>query len=733
MARSLSSRLTATLAVGMAFVCCGELTRGVVRGSEREVHWAYRAPQAEEPPLSQANGIDHFILNKLQQQSLAPAPEADRRVLMRRVYFDLVGLPPTPEEVEAFLADSSPKAYEELVDRLLADSRYGERWARHWLDLARYADTAGYEGDPERPHAWRYREYVIDALNNDKPYDLFVKEQIAGDEFHEHSRPTALPLPDPEKVVAVGFLRMAPFTEPRGDESRHELLSEMTATVGSVFLGMTLECAKCHDHKYDPIPAKDFYRMKAFFATVQIPPPVPEDIMQLGGPTPAEFYRPGEKEWADTLRAKYEQDLKAQEEELAQLKNTLQKQLTAALKRDNPVDLKEVDQAIDDQANKIFSAEDKRRFNQLRRHIFVLKNHVRRVQPVALSLTHSIGPPYGPVVPASYVSLRGQWDIRGEMVEPGFLSAITGNQEPAKIRLDPFKRYPTRSRRMALARWIASPENPLTARVMVNRIWQHHFGRGIVTTPSDFGKGGQRPTHPKLLDWLALSFVDSKWSIKAMHRLMLTSSTYRQSSQREDSRAAEVDPENKLLWRFPRQRLEAEVIRDSILAVSGRLNPEHGGLPIFPPLPEGLDKSQKVYGVNTWETSQGSEGRKRSVYIFQRRALNMPMMDVFDALVSNTSCAQRRTSVTPVQSLSLYNGEFTNTEALYFAKRVRESSGKQPAQQIQRAFQIALSRPPTAAEIDQVQAWFQSTESGDESLVGLCRILLNTNEFIYID
>lgn len=719
-----------------------ERTLGAPQGAEGEVHWAFQPPRSVEVPLSTGNRVDHFlprngidlfISRKLRQQGLSPAPQANRRVLMRRVYFDLIGLPPTPSEVDAFLANSSSRAYEELVDRLLADPRYGERWARHWLDLARYADTAGYEGDPERPHVWRYRDYVIDAMNDDKPYDLFIKEQIAGDEFHEHLGAGELPLTDPEKVVALGFLRMAPFTEPRGDETRHELLSEMTATVGSVFLGITLDCAKCHDHKYDPIPAKDFYRMKAFFETVQIPPPLRGDIMQLGGSMAAEFYRPGEKEWADTKRAKCEHDLKPAEEEFATLQKALQEKLTAALDRDEPVELKEVKTSVEDEANKTVSVEEKRRFGDLSRTIFILKNKLRRLQPVATSLTHSLGPPYGPSVPASYVMLRGEWNHRGEVVEPGFLSCITGDQQPARIRLDPFKRYPTRSRRMALAEWITSSDNPLTSRVMVNRIWQHHFGRGIVGTPSDFGDAGERPTHPELLDWLALRFVDQKWSIKAMHRLILTSSTYRQSSQKEDSRAVQIDPENELLWRFRRQRLEAEVIRDSILAVSGRLNHAWGGLPVFPPLPEGLDESQKVYGVNTWETSHDAEGLRRSIYIFQRRAMNMPMMDTFDALVSNTSCAQRRNSITPLQSLSLYNGEFANTEANYFANRIRNSSSEDPEDQIDLAFQIALSRSPTAAELEKVQALVGSAEPHEDSLLSLCRILLNVNEFVYID
>jgi len=520
-------------------------------------YWAFVKPVRPALPVVKnrqwaRNEIDLFLLNKLESQGLSPAPEADRRVLIRRLYFDLIGLPPTPQEVKAFVESRSPTAYEELVDQLLSDRRYGERWGRHWLDLARYADTNGYEGDAEFTHAWRYRDYVIDALNNDKPYDEFIREQIAGDELTPVLSAGPLAPPEPEKVVALTFLRLAPFTEPRGEESRDILLSEMTSTVSSVFLGLTVGCAKCHNHKYDMVPTKDFYRMKAFFATVQIEPARIDDVQQLGGPLPAEFYRGGEKEWADRNRAQCQKELDAAEAEFTKFQEPLLERLKrakrekAATKDKEELTLQDLQKAIDNEGDnsaslekkeQLFSVEEVQRFRQSKERVLRLKNAIERLAPVVMSLRNADGPPYGPSVPATHVLVRGEWDRPGEVVEPGFLSAITGNSDPAPLELDRYHRHPTRGRRITLARWIASADNPLTARVMVNRLWQHHFGRGIVETTSDFGKNGTPPSHPDLLDWLATRFVEEKWSIKAMHRLMLTSSAYRQSSQSDDSRA----------------------------------------------------------------------------------------------------------------------------------------------------------------------------------------------------
>ena len=937
--------------------------------------WPFYPPRTEQPPAVESdwvrNGIDAFVLQQLNEHDLQPAKQATDAALVRRLYFDLIGLPPSPKDIRDYQKDSSPDRWERLVDRLLDDSRYGERWARLWLDLARYADTAGYEGDPDLPHAWRYRDYVIDAFNNDKPYDRFIKEQIAGDEFKEIMGAGELPEVPPEHVVALTFLRLAPFTEPRGDETRHEMLSEMTSTVGSVFLGLTVGCAKCHDHKYDDISTKDFYRMKAFFATVSIPPPHRGDIYQIGGPLPAAFYRDGEQEWAQRRRAEFEQQISESKTQLHELRAELASRLkstsgfgmqamggslgndyvygqssvsdgqlhcstvtcdgetwtlysdgvqqketgsnagsnqgrwfgdlsdparvslgqymptagvaqengaykggfsqiliydhvlsekehseidqwltsgdpqagppaqglrvwfdasdpdanqetpqpatgahisawtdrisrltlsqtdtekqptlstvqgatsksvavhfdddlltgvlddadwaksqqgslvvvysaehtgegygfTVASDKDfiatfvNPVaaTVTNADQAIQTAGPDVISADEKHQLAWLKDRERLVKQQIARLSPNAMSLRHSLGPPYEPVVPTSRVMVRGEYDNPGEVVEPGFLSCITGNEEPAEIRLDPFKRWPTRSRRMALADWIASADNPLTARVMVNRLWHWHFGKGIVPTPSDFGQLSGGPSHPELLDWLADRFVEEGWSIKKMHRLMVTSATWRQTSLRIDPQATEKDPDNGLLWHFSRRRLEAEAVRDAVLAVSGRLNPDQHGLPIFPPLPDDIEERVK-YSNSKWNTQSGSEGRKRSIYIYQQRTLTTPFMQAFDSLVCDESRPRRSHSVTPLQALAMYNGRLVNEEAQYFAERVRETAGGADTESLVR--QAVLSAFSRDAETDEVEDMSQLVESDDSGLTRLCRVLMNSNEFVYVD
>ena len=723
-------------------------------------HWAFIQPRREEPPEGEnrewaRNGIDSFVLAKLEENGLDPAQEASRETLIRRLYFDLIGLPPPWTEVKAFVRDPSPDAYDRLVDRLLADPRHGERWARHWLDLSRYADTSGYEGDPENYHTWRYRDYVVDAFNSDKPYDQFVKEQIAGDEFVRSLSAAPLPAPEPEHVVALTFLRLAPFTEPRGERSRHELLSEMTSTVSSVFLGLTAGCAQCHDHKYDPIPIRDFYRLKAFFATVYVAPARPGDIFQIGGPQPAEFYRPGEKEWADGQRKRYQHDLKRAEDEFEAFQVPLLERLKAAKSEESgqgtddetsekkELTLSDLARAIKEEASgdsgssqgPLFSSEEKQKHAWHRRRIRVIKDLILRVEPSAMSVRTMDPPPYGPSVPTTYVLNRGQWDQPAEPVQPGFPSAVSGHSKPAElIQVDRYQRHPGHGRRMTLANWIASPENPLTARVMVNRLWQHRFGKGLAETSSDFGRNGAPPSHPELLDWLAIRFVDEDWSLKEMHRLMVTSSTYRQASRRRDDRGENADPANRLLWRFSRQRLEGELIRDSVLAVSGRLTPALGGPPVSPPLPAGLENElDSQYENNFWETSEGEEAHKRSLYVFQRRSLSLPLLQTFDAPALDASCDRRRTSVTPLQALSLYDGAFVNEESRHLAARVRELAGRDRASQIRHAFQLTLSRGPSAGETNQVMEFLANSTSDEEGLVGLCRVLLNSNEFVYVN
>ena len=380
----------------------------------------------------------------------------------------------------------------------------------------------------------------------------------------------------------------------------------------------------------------------------------------------------------------------------------------------------------------LFTDEERSRYEYLTQREKFANQHLKRLQPAAMSLRHSFGPPYEPGVPVSRVMIRGEYDNPGEVVEAGFPSCITGHQEPAAIRLDPFKRWPTRSRRMALASWIADKNNPLTARVLMNCLWHWHFGRGIVPSPSDFGQLSGGPSHPELLDWLANRFVEENWSIKSMHRLMVNSNTYRQSSLPFDDRAMEIDPDNKLLWRFRRKRLEAEAVRDAVLAVSGRLNPEQNGLPIFPPLPGDVGERVK-YSESKWDTQYGPEARKRSIYIYQQRTLAMPFMQVLDALVCDESRPRRRSSVTPLQALAMYNGNLVNEESRYFAERIRSEVGDDVQAQVERAFLLALSRHPTSEESRQIHQLVAKSEPREGRLIAMCRVLYNANEFVYVD
>ena len=761
--------------------------------------WPFEKPVKQAPPPVRngewvRNEIDAFILAELEERGIAPAQPASPSALARRVYFDLVGVPPTPQEMEAFLAGSSPGAYEKLIERLLADSRYGERWGRHWLDLARYGETSGLEGDGMIGNAWRYRDWVIAAFNSNMPYDRFVIQQIAGGD--EHSKTRNNYQPDPQGLIPTGFLRVAPWDRSNlvAAEVRQNYLSEVSSTTASVFLGLTMGCARCHDHKYDPIPQRDFYRFQAFFQAVQAGPPVE-----------APYRDEALAKTAEQKTKEYEERIKNGEEQkaLAALEDELLKKLIAARKeRSQGKDYKvedlrlelrlkkqriftdtekrthadlladanrtgdaeekasldayeaeligkltaaytsgSVDPAVRFEAldrgdvraeaqakysgESIFSLEEKNRHAELSSALDILRRRLNRWRPSVLAVTNVAGPPTGPEIAPTRILFRGDYLQPREAVEAGFPTCMTGREEPAKLETDRYRQFPTRGRRMTLAKWIASPDNPLTARVMVNRIWQHHFGHGIVRTPSDFGRNGERPSHPELLDWLAVRFVESGWDIKAVHKLMLLSSTYRQSADNP----ADPDPDNKLFSRFERRRLEAEAIRDSILTISGRLNPQMGGPSVFPPLPADLADFARYgrTGGLMWEPNEREEdARRRSVYIFQRRSLPLPMMAAFDATAFSESCDRRSSTTTPLQALSMMNGDLAHEESAHLAARIPKEAGDERAAQVRRAFALVLNRPPRADELDTFASY-----GGD--LASLCRVLLNSNEFLYTE
>ena len=697
-----------------------------------------------------------------------------------------------------FLSDKSAQAYEGLINRLLNDRRYGERWGRHWLDLARYGETSGLEGDGAIGNVWRYRDWVIEAFNANMPYDRFVILQLAGGD--EHSQTKNNYAPDVQGLIPTGFLRVAPWDRSNlvAAEVRQNYLSEVTSTTGSVFLGLTVGCARCHDHKYDPIPTRDFYRFQAFFNAVQAGAPVDvpfsDEALAARSKEQMEAYskRLGDGSEKRELDAFEEQLLKklvaAKVEaakgkpfEIADLRLELklkqqrlfteqeQQQhadlLASAERTGDPPEKKALDAyeqtllkklvasyasgSIDPAgrfealgvadvraevqrkyaANSIFTLEEKNRHTELAGSLEIFERRKGRWSSMALVASNVPGPPTGPAPAPTHVLIRGDYLQPGETVEPGFPSALWGDSKPATLETDRYRQFPTRGRRLTLAKWIASPENPLTARVMVNRIWQHHFGQGIVRTPSDFGKNGDRPSHPELLDWLAVRFVESGWDIKAMHRLMLLSNTYRQSADNASDPEMLKDPDNRFFSRFERRRLEAEAIRDSILFVSGRLNPEMGGPSVFPPLPADLADFARYgrTGGVMWEPNErDEEARRRSVYIFQRRSLPLPLMASFDATPFSESCERRSSTTTPLQALGMMNGTLVQEEAEHLAARIRKDAGEERSLQIQKAFEIVLGRAPATGELRKF-----STFEG--SLASICLVLLNSNEFLYLE
>ena len=736
--------------------------------------WAFRKPVALAAPQVRTQGwvrneIDRFVLAKLEEKRLSPSPEVSPRALLRRAFFDLIGMPPTPTEATAFLEDKSPDAYEKLIDRLLADPRYGERWGRHWLDLARYADTQGFENDREDFYMWRYRDYVFDAFNTDKPYDLFVKEQLAADEMEQFAK--AFPGESGkaqlgnESLAALGFLRVAPIVPTSiREEGRQLLLDDLTGTVSTVYLGLTVKCANCHDHKYDPIKQRDFYRLEAFFTPidlVDVDLPLRPELRELAEANIAEvkkklqaaeaaftaYQLPSVKKYqkakgdglADDCFKKQVGDAEGTERTVAERAfpgRKVEKEIVEMESHIYRIDGGAVTVREDD---KIFTFDEKQKYIQLlsafadqANEKSVPNREIGRWTPKVHAVRSPAPRETAPALPSTFVHPGGEWHRLGERVEPGFLSVVTGNPDPAPTNQD----FGVMRLRSVLAEWIASPENPLTARVMVNRIWQHHFGEGIVATPSDFGRNGAKPTHPKLLDWLAVKFVESGWSIKTMHRLMMTSATYRQSSMPPKRSAAvlkaeQADPANQLLWRQNRVRVEAEVLRDSILAVAGRLNPERGGPGVFPTLPGDMADQSSYKGRIVWESSQGNQALRRSVYIFQRRNLAFPYMALMDAPVFMTSCERRSVSTTTVQSLLLFNGEMVNENAKYMAARVAESASSNPEEQVRAAFRLALTRDPEPAELrDALDLMSKERKDG---LTSLCKVLMNTNEFAYVD
>jgi hypothetical protein len=688
---------------------------------EKANHWAWKPPvRPALPPVKDAawvrNPIDTFILAKLEAAGLKPAAPASREQLIRRVTFDLIGLPPTPAEIDAFVNDEFPNAWAKVVDRLLASPHYGERWGRHWLDLARYAESNGYEFDEPRPNAWRYRDYVINAFNADKPYDRFIKEQLAGDELFPD---------DPQALIATGFNLLGPDMTDAANQAqrRQNTLDDMTDTTSLAFLGLTVGCARCHNHKFEPITAKDYFRMQAFFAPAEFrrDHPVADPARKSEHEKQLQAYLALTAEMRanlDTLEAPYRKKL--YDARLAALteivrqahqmpegqRSDTQKELVANTARKLVVAAKDINAAL--------TADDKARQDKLLQELKKFDAKKPSV-PTAMALQET------GKTPKTFVLRRGELRNLGDEVLPGWLSILSPGMRAETAPIKPISPTST-GRRSALASWIASADHPLTARVMVNRLWQHHFGRGIVATSSDFGLRGERPTHPELLDWLATDFVSQGWRMKQMHRVMLLSATYQQATT-ASADSAKKDPANALFGRMNRMRLEGEIIRDGLLAVSGRLNSKMGGPGVFPPIPAEAGVSAK-----DWKASADpTDHVRRSVYIFARRNLRFPFLEPFDVPDSNQSCPKRERSTTAPQALALLNSSDVAGAAKALAGRL-EMETPSADERIALAYRLTLGRTPTDAE-RQLSREFLA----ESPLSEFCRALFNVNEFVYLD
>ena len=820
-------------------------------------YWAYRLLKRPQVPSVNAsdwisNPIDAFILTKLEAHGLTPAAPASKLTLIRRVYYDLTGLPPSPEAVEAFLNDTAPDAYEKLIDKLLKSPRYGEKWGRHWLDLVRYAETNGYEGDSDKPYVWRYRDYVINAFNKDKPYDQFIKEQLAGDELNAVTT---------ETVIATGYHKLGVWDDGPADRklARYDYLDDIVSTTGQVMLGMTVGCARCHDHKIDPISTQDYYSLLAFFhditpnnrgplADIGMPKqqavrdkllaekrsaeekfqdelfPIQELIkIELAkihqepiAPDTAvfpirdltyRFYRDTFEQFPDDFDALepaaegrlfsnafslapasrkqsvglvFEGALQVPEDATYTFHINLrgacklilngyrvaeligERDVEIALTRgDVPIRLEYFNKDLDKPQLEVswsglnfekqpLSTIATVNFDELlKTHAELIETNVplkalvdkhkevkkqrdeRRRQRVpydhqALAVSEREQTP-------THILRRGNPHLVGREVKPAFPTVLN----PLAVDVPPVPEDAKSSgKRRVFAEWVANTENPLTARVMVNRIWQYHFGRGIVRSTNDFGQLGTPPTHPELLDWLASEFIASGWRLKAMHKLIMTSNAYRMSAE-GNPKFIQQDANNDLFWRFDMRRLTAEEIRDTVLWITGKLNLKMEGPSVFPELPEEV-LATSSRPRNVWGQSPPEEANRRSVYVKVKRSLLVPILNQFDQANTDSTCPVRFSTIVPTQSLTMLNGKFINDQALAFANRMRWEGGVTVEDRVRFGLRLVLCREPEPTEIQQALTFMQELQQSDgvSSEVALDRfalLALNLNEFVFLD
>ena len=689
----------------------------------RASFWSYQPVKSAPVPTVHdtkwvRTPIDAFILAKLEEKGIKHSADAERAAFVRRATLDTLGVIPTPEAVKAFVNDRSPDAYEKLIDGLLASPHHGERLARHWLDLARYSDSAGFQNDQTRANAWRYRDYVINAFNSDKPYDQFIKEQLAGDE---------IPAATKESLTATGFLTQYPDNANARDllQRKYQITTDMVDTVGAVFLAQSVGCARCHDHKFDKISQKDYFQLQAFFANTSEVNNIPADK----GPQETAFeaardkYQAATKEIRDQQKAiidpvreaaiKYHKERYLEDSQVSLFKpesdwTALDRWVNHRLASvtteiDYAAYLNYVGENKDDPNYTTENGERYEKYKKLQEELKQYDNLKPLYGSDKITAVSELGHPDSP---PTHRLFGGIQDRPEEEVQPEFPAAIAQGVKP---HIAPTAT--SSGRRTALAEWIASPTNPLTARVFVNRVWSWYFGTGIVSTVSDFGRAGQRPTHPELLDYLADNFVKNGWSVRNLEHEILLSSVYRQSSDnREDAYTA--DPENKLLAVYPRRRMDAEEIRDSLLLASGKLNDKIGGLSVFPPLPKGMGKGDNGFtGLPLWVVSkEPDDWTRRSLYVFTRRSVAYPMLANFDMASPQQVHSKRDVTTTPLQALTLYNDELIFQWSQDLAGRVVHEVGYDPGKQLERVYQILFSREPDRYEKSTLQAFLRDHE-----------------------
>jgi hypothetical protein len=774
-------RLVPRLALLFALLAAADLSADEPYGRHQfddssRSHWSFKKLERPLVPAMVGdwgrNPIDAFVAAGLAKAGLTPATPADRITLLRRVYLDLIGLPPTPEEVAAYLADTSDSAFERVVDDLLSRPQYGERWARHWLDVVRYAETNGYERDGAKPEAWKYRDWVIQALNRDLPYDEFIIQQLAGDEIADS---------DAESQIATTMLRLGAWDDEPADPltDRYDQLDDIVGATSAAFLGMTLRCARCHDHKFEPLTAKDYARWTAVFAPLTRPQTARTEHTRDVGPHEEVAAHHAKTKQLDQQQAGLTaqlQDLSWQviqqaatdgrlpvtqlaaqqalgdqpapatgvavSDELAQLARQMPGAALIAANTEPAKRSDEQKKLVAEHFEKVLALTKFVAPGEQRSSIESLRGQLAAVQaeyPTPLPQAY-IWYEKGPTTEVSHVFDRGDPRSPRDEVAAGVPAILV--DEPLPVA------QPTShstGRRLQLARWLTSSNNPLVARVMVNRLWQHHFGDGLVASENDFGVMGEAPANQPLLDWLASELVAGGWRMKRIHRMMVLSETYRMSSAANEQ-ALRADPTGALMWRFRPRRLEAEALRDAILAVSGQLNLKASGPSVFPKISRAVLETQSVPG-NGWNTSEPAEAQRRSVYIFVKRTLIVPELDVLDFPATEESCAQRIVSTVAPQALTLLNGEFMHEQAAAMAARLTTEVGRDDNARVDRAYLLALGRSPSQQEraavlefLDRQRGQIAADSAEDETvkaidfkaLTAMCLVILNTNEFAYL-